>query len=182
MTKVEEKVIKPTIEGLKKDKVDYKGFIFFGLMNVKGEPFVIEYNCRLGDPETEVIIPRINNDIVELFVAMGKGELDKIKMDIDERFSTTVMLVSGGYPESYQKGKRISKIDDVVDVYPFHAGTSFDDKGNIITSGGRVMAMSALGESVNEALEKSNNAANTIEFDKKYYRSDIGFDLLKLSF
>jgi phosphoribosylamine---glycine ligase len=182
LDKVDQRIIQPTIKGLQAENIDYKGFLFIGLMNVDGNPFVIEYNCRLGDPETEVVIPRINNDLLELFIATAERRLNEIKIDIDERCASTIMLVSGGYPEQYQKGKRIRNIDELVDVLPFHAGTIFDEKGNIVTNGGRVMALTAMGDNINEALFKSNNAAEIVEFDKKYYRSDIGKDLLKLSF
>lgn len=182
LNKVTEKIIKPTIKGIEGEKFNYKGFIFFGLINVDGEPYVIEYNCRLGDPETEVVLPRIKSDILELFEACFNGTLDNFKIDIDERCASTVMLVSGGYPEHYQKGKKIRNIDLLEDVLPFHAGTSFDDKGNVITSGGRVIAITALASNINDALNKANSGAETIDFDKKYFRSDIGNDLLNLSF
>ncbi len=182
LNKVTEKIIKPTIKGIEEEKFNYKGFIFFGLINVGGEPFVIEYNCRLGDPETEVVLPRIKSDIIQLFEACFDGSLGNFKIEIDERCASTVMLVSGGYPEHYQKGKKIRNIDLLEDVLPFHAGTSFDDKGNVITSGGRVIAISALASNINDALNKANTGAETIDFDKKYFRSDIGNDLLNLSF
>lgn len=182
LEKVESRIVKPTIQGIKEESIDYKGFIFLGLMNVQGEPYVIEYNCRLGDPEAEVVLPRIENDLVDLFEATAKGTIKDQHIRIDERCATTVMLVSGGYPEKYQKGKKIKNIDTLTDVLPFHAGTSFDEKGNIISTGGRVIALTALGSNINEALEKSNAAANIIEFDKKYFRTDIGYDLLNLSF
>lgn len=182
MNKVVKRVIEPTLEGLQKENIDYTGFIFLGLMNVDGDPYVIEYNCRLGDPETEVILPRLKSDLLELFDACADGKLGEKNVEFDERFASTVMLVSGGYPEKYQKGKKIKNIDQIEDVFPFHAGTSLDDNGNIITNGGRVIALTALGDNVNEALSKSNKAAELIDFDKKFFRKDIGHDLLKLSF
>ncbi len=182
LLKVKERIIEPTIKGIQNENFEYKGFVFIGLMNVNGDPYVIEYNCRLGDPETEVVIPRIKSDLVELFIATGKEKLNEIDLVIDERWASTIVLVSGGYPESYQKGKKIKNIDKVVNVLPFHAGTDFDEKGNIVSSGGRVMALTALAATINEAIKNSNEAAKLIEFDKKYYRTDIGKDLLKLSF
>jgi phosphoribosylamine--glycine ligase len=178
LKKVEEKVIKPTIHGLKAEGIKYVGFIFFGLMNVKGEPWVIEYNARLGDPETEVIIPRIKNDLVEILVAAGKGELSKVKVEFDSRTTTTVMLVAGGYPEAYDKGKVISGLDSVTDVLVFHAGTMMNADQKVATNGGRVMAVTAYGSDIQDALKKSNQAAEKINWEKKYYRKDIGLDLL----
>jgi phosphoribosylamine--glycine ligase len=177
---VEEKVIKPTINGLKQEGIHYTGFIFFGLMNMNGEPYVIEYNARLGDPETEVIIPRIKNDLVEILIAAAKGELSKIKISFDNRTATTVMLVAGGYPEDYQKGDVITGLDNLNEVFVFHAGTGFNKEQQIVTNGGRVMAVTAFGKDINDALKKSNAAAETIKWNKKYYRRDIGLDLLKL--
>jgi phosphoribosylamine---glycine ligase len=180
LQKVEEKVIKPTIKGLQSEGINYVGFIFFGLMNMKGEPSVIEYNARLGDPETEVIIPRIKGDLVELLLAAGKGELSNIKISFDNRSATTVMLVAGGYPEEYEKGKEISGLDTVKDVLVFHAGTTFNDKDKVVTNGGRVIALTALGENIGDALKKSNAAAEKINWENKYYRKDIGLDLLAI--
>lgn len=182
LEKVTDKIIIPTIKGIEKEKFNYKGFVFFGLINVGGEPYVIEYNCRMGDPETEVVFPRVKSDILAMFEACFNGKLKDFQIEIDERCASTVVLVSGGYPEHYQKGKRIRNIDDLDDVLPFHAGTSFDEKGNVITSGGRVIAITALASNINDALNKANNGAKTIDFDKKYFRSDIGNDLLNLSF
>jgi len=180
LKKVEEKVIKPTINGLKADGINYVGFIFFGLMNVKGEPWVIEYNARLGDPETEVIIPRIKNDLVDVFMAAGKGELSKVNMEFDSRTATTVMLVAGGYPDAYDKGNVISGLDSVDDVLVFHAGTTFNADKKVVTNGGRVMALTAYGSDISDALKKSNQAAEKISWEKKYYRRDIGLDLLTI--
>jgi phosphoribosylamine---glycine ligase len=179
MSKVEEKIIKPTIEGLKKEGIHYVGFIFFGLMNCEGEPWVIEYNARLGDPETEVIIPRIKTDLVDLLLAAAKGNLSEIKIQFDERAATTVMLVAGGYPDIYEKGKVITGLDKTKDVLVFHAGTKADKDGNVLTNGGRVIAVTSFGNNIEEALEGSNKGAETIRWDYKYYRRDIGLDLLK---
>jgi phosphoribosylamine---glycine ligase len=180
MSKVEEKVIKPTIEGLKKEGIHYVGFIFFGLMNCQGEPWVIEYNARLGDPETEVIIPRIKTDLVDVLLAAAKGNLADIKIQLDERTATTVMLVAGGYPDVYEKGKMITGLDDTKDVLVFHAGTKADKNGNVLTNGGRVIAVTSFGRNIEEALTGSNKGAETIRWDYKYYRKDIGLDLLGL--
>ncbi|GAA4310016.1 phosphoribosylamine--glycine ligase [Pontixanthobacter gangjinensis] len=176
MAKIEDRIVKPTVEGLKEEEIDYKGFIFIGLIKVKGEPFVIEYNVRMGDPETEVVLPRIKTDLVELLENTWNGTLDKISLDIDERAATTVMMVSGGYPESYEKGKVISGINDIEDSIVFHAGTK-KENGNIVTSGGRVIALTSFGEDYNKALKKSYQSAEKLQFDKMYFRKDIGFDL-----
>ncbi len=176
MQKVEERIIIPTINGLAKDSIDYKGIIFIGLMNDNGDPFVIEYNVRMGDPETEVVIPRIENDLVEMLDLTGKGKLSECKMIVSNKVATTVILVSGGYPEDYEKGKIITGLEEVKNATPFHAGTKISN-GNIVTAGGRVIAATALGNSMNEALEKSYKAANTIKFEGKYFRRDIGKDL-----
>ncbi len=176
MTKVEEKVIKPTIEGLRSEGIDYKGFIFFGLINVKGDPFVIEYNVRMGDPETEVVIPRVKSDLLPIFIACAKGELNGMSIEADERAATTVMLVSGGYPESYEKGKTITGLDTPTESVVFHAGTT-QQSGNVITSGGRVLSITSYGENIQKALNNSYELAEKIDFDKKYFRRDLGFDL-----
>ncbi|MGN6645408.1 MAG: phosphoribosylamine--glycine ligase [Cytophaga sp.] len=176
--KVEDRVIIPTINGLKKEGILYKGFIFIGLMNDGGDPFVIEYNARMGDPETEVVFPRIQNDIVDLFVATAENKLDQVKLSIDPRTATTVMLVAGGYPGDYAKGQEITKLEDVRDVLTFHAGTK-NINGKTVTNGGRVIAVTGFGNSIPEALEKSNKAAATIQWEGKNYRRDIGLDLLK---
>lgn len=177
MKKVEECVIKPTVNGLKKDGIDYKGFLFFGLINVEGNPMVIEYNCRLGDPETEVILPRINSDFGELCVAIHQGKLSEYTMDINPDTAATVMLVSGGYPEEYQKGFEVSGLNQVPhEVQVFHAGTQrIDDK--ICTAGGRVMAFTSIAPNHQQALLSSYKAIEKVCFENMYFRKDIGFDL-----
>ena len=176
MEKVEKQVVIPTIHGIKEEGFDYKGFVFFGLINVKGDPFVIEYNVRMGDPETEVVIPRIKSDLLPLLVDCGKGEMKNTVLDCDNRFATTVMLVSGGYPESYEKEKTISGLDQSTDSLVFHAGTKKMQSG-IVTSGGRVISVTSYGNDLKAALAKSYSTAEKINFEKKYYRKDIGFDL-----
>jgi len=173
--KVEREIIIPTIEGLKKDNITYKGFIFFGLINVKGQPKVIEYNVRMGDPETEVVIPRIKSDLLHLFKGIDDGTFSEKDLDITEEVATTVMLVSGGYPEAYEKDKKISGIESVEDSIVFHAGTKND--GSVKTNGGRVIALTSFGEDLENALTKSFESAEKISFEGKYYRKDIGFDL-----
>ncbi len=178
MHKVEQKIIKPTLQGLKAENIDYLGFIFIGLMNVAGEPYVIEYNVRMGDPETEVVIPRIKSDFLALLSLAAQKRLSEAKLEIDERTATTVMLVSGGYPEDFEKGKVMTGFEKVnSEVLVFHAGTTLKD-GKILTSGGRVVALTALAESKTLALEKSYKAAQVIDYNGKYYRRDIGFDLV----
>ena len=176
MEKIETRIVKPTIAGLQKDGIEYKGFVFIGLINVKGEPMVIEYNVRMGDPETEVVIPRLKSDLVELFVALANQKLDEITLEIDPRSATTIMLVSGGYPEDYEKGKVISGIENVEDSIVFHAGTKTQD-GQIVSNGGRVLAVTSFGNDFNEAIKKSYQNINKLHFDTMYYRKDIGFDL-----
>src|SRR5690606_32283522 len=176
MKKIEDRIVKPTIQGLQNDKIEYKGFVFIGLIKVKDEPFVIEYNVRMGDPETEVVIPRLKTDLVELFLALKEQKLDQIELDIDPRSATTVMLVSGGYPEDYEKGKEISGLDNIKDSIVFHAGTKFDND-KVVTNGGRVLAITSFGEDFKEALKTSYKNIENIRFDKMYYRKDIGFDL-----
>lgn len=174
--KVEERIVRPTIEGLQADGVDYKGFVFFGLMNVGGDPYVIEYNVRMGDPETEVVMPRLKTDILTLFEEMAHGQLEKAAFELDDRFCTTVMLVSQGYPGSYEKGKVISGLDGVEGSIVFHAGTRMEgDK--VLTSGGRVMAVSSFGKTMKEALALSYQNVGKIHFDGMNFRKDIGFDL-----
>ena len=176
MNKVEERIVKPTVAGLQKDGIDYKGFIFIGLMNVGGDPYVIEYNVRMGDPETEVVIPRIKTDLVDLFEAVADQSLDRVKLEVDPRTTCTVMLVSDGYPGSYEKGRKIGGLDKVKDSVVFHAGTK-DENGNVLTNGGRVLAITSYGANMTEALEQSYANAQVVNYEGKYFRSDIGFDL-----
>ena len=176
LTKVEELVVKPTIDGLQKDGIDYRGFIFIGLMNDNGNPSVVEYNVRMGDPETEVVLPRIQSDLLELFEGVATQTLGEKSYEVTPQTATTVMLVSGGYPEAYEKGKEITGFNTVNDSIVFHAGTTIKD-GKVVTSGGRVMAITSFGDSIEEALEKSYKSIDKITFDKMNYRKDIGFDL-----
>jgi phosphoribosylamine---glycine ligase len=176
MRKVEERIIIPTIRGLQAEDIVYKGFIFFGLINCHGEPYVIEYNARLGDPETEVVLPRLKTDLVDLLEGVAAGTLTDKTIEIDDRFVTTVMLTSGGYPGSYEKGKIIQGLDRSSDSLVFHAGTKREDS-RVVTSGGRVIAVTSYGRTLKEALSASYRDAATIDFEKKYFRTDIGFDL-----
>jgi phosphoribosylamine--glycine ligase len=176
LDKIETRIVKPTVEGLQKDGIEYKGFIFIGLIIVKGEPIVIEYNVRMGDPETEVVIPRIKSDLVELFQAVTNGNLNDVSLAIDERSATTVMIVSGGYPEEYEKGKEIFGLDKMEDSLVYHAGTKIEN-GKLVTNGGRVLAITSFGNDFQEAIKKSYQNIDKLHFDKMYFRKDIGKDL-----
>jgi phosphoribosylamine---glycine ligase len=177
--KVENRIIIPTIKGLQSENIPYKGFIFIGLMNIKAEPYVIEYNCRLGDPESEVVIPRIKSDLLDLFEGVTSETLSERDIQFDEKTAVTIMLVSGGYPGDYEKGKPIRGTEQVTDSILFHAGTTIKT-GKVMTSGGRVMAITSFGKDIETALEKSLTAAEIVQFEKKYYRKDIGQDLIKM--
>ncbi len=177
LNKVEELVVKPTIKGLQKEGIDYKGFIFIGLMNDRGNPSVVEYNVRMGDPETEVVLPRIESDLFDLFDGVANQTLHQKSFSVNKQTATTVMLVSGGYPEAYEKNKEIIGLQEVKDSIVFHAGTTLNND-KVVTSGGRVMAITSFGNSIQEALDKSYSSIDEISFDKMNYRSDIGFDLL----
>jgi phosphoribosylamine--glycine ligase len=176
MSKIEERIVKPTIQGLKKDNLKYKGFVFIGLIMVNDNPFVIEYNVRMGDPETEVVLPLLKTDLVEIFKAIYEERLNEIEIEINTQTAATVMLVSGGYPEVYEKGKEISGIENIKDSLVFHAGAKLVN-GKVVTSGGRVIAITSFGETHQEALKKSYQSIEKLHFDKMYYRKDIGFDL-----
>ncbi len=174
--KIEEQIVQPTIEGLEKDEIPYIGFIFIGLIKVGDQPKVIEYNVRMGDPETEVVLPRVKNDLLEIFKAVAKRELDTIVLKIDQRTAVTVMLVSGGYPESYEKGMEIYGLENVQNATAFHAGTLRKD-GKIVTNGGRVISLTSFGDTMQEALTSAYSDAEQAQFEGKYFRKDIGFDL-----
>jgi len=176
MRKIEERIVKPTVNGLAKEHIDYKGFVFIGLIKVNEEPLVIEYNVRMGDPETEVVLPRIQSDLVALFEATAHQELDGFDLEIDDRSATTVMVVSGGYPEAYEKGMEITGLSEVEDSIAFHAGTAIQN-GKIVTNGGRVIAITSFDKDYRMALKKSYQNIEKISFDRMYYRTDIGFDL-----
>jgi phosphoribosylamine--glycine ligase len=177
--KVEKRIVIPTIQGLKSDGITYKGFLFIGLMNVNGEPKVIEYNCRMGDPETEVVLHRVKTDLLELMLATCNGRINEVNLEIDTQTAVTVFLVSGGYPEDFIKGYEISGLGQISDSKVYQAGTKNED-GRILTNGGRVLAITSTGTSIQEALATSMKNAETIQFTDKYYRKDIGLDLLKL--
>ena len=177
LEKIETRIVKPTIDGLQKDGITYKGFVFIGLINVNGEPIVIEYNVRMGDPETEVVIPRLKSDLVELFLAVANEKLDEVSLEIDSRSATTIMIVSGGYPEDFEKGKVISGIENVEDSIVFHAGTKTEN-GLVVSNGGRVLAVTSYGNDFQEAIKKSYQNIEKLHFDTMYFRKDIGFDLL----
>jgi phosphoribosylamine--glycine ligase len=176
LEKIENRIVKPTIDGFQKDAIEYKGFVFIGLINVKGEPMVIEYNVRMGDPETEVVIPRLKSDLVELFQAVADEKLNEVSLEIDERSAATIMVVSGGYPEDYEKGKQISGIENIEDSLVFHAGTKLEN-GKVVTNGGRVIAVTSFGNDFQEATKKSYQNIEKLHFDKMYFRKDIGLDL-----
>jgi len=177
MEKIETRIVKPTIEGFQKDDIEYKGFVFIGLINVKGEPIVIEYNVRMGDPETEVVVPRLKSDLVELFLSVADQKLGDFNLEVDPRSATTVMVVSGGYPEDFEKGKVISGLENITDSIVFHAGTKLDGQ-NVVTNGGRVIAVTSYGDDFQQAIKKSYQNIDKLSFDKMYFRKDIGFDLI----
>ncbi|WP_281231272.1 phosphoribosylamine--glycine ligase [Flavobacterium gelatinilyticum] len=177
MEKIETRIVKPTIEGFQKDGIEYKGFVFIGLINVKNEPIVIEYNVRMGDPETEVVVPRLKSDLVELFLSVADQKLGDFNLEVDPRSATTVMVVSGGYPEDFEKGKVITGLENITDSIVFHAGTKLDNE-NVVTNGGRVLAITSYGDDFQQAIKKSYQNIDKLNFDKMYFRKDIGFDLI----
>jgi phosphoribosylamine--glycine ligase len=180
LDKVENRIIKPTVDGLKEEGIDYKGFIFLGLINIKGDPFVIEYNVRMGDPESQVVIPRIENDFVELLSATAKGTLSGEKIIFSQDTAVTVVMASAGYPGSYEKGKMMSGLEAASEALVFHAGTKINNEGKIVTNGGRVLAVTGKGSDLNEAIETAYNNVKKIQWEGAQYRNDIGQDLLKL--
>ena len=179
MARITERIIRPTVEGMAKENIDYKGFIFIGIIKVKDEPLVIEYNCRMGDPETEVVMPRLKNDLVELFLAVAEQRLDKVRIEMDPRIACTIVAVSGGYPGSYEKGYPISGLEEPLtsDSLIFHAGTK-EDKGQVVTSGGRVLCVTSFAETVYEAVDKSRDVLEKLYYEGIYYRRDIGYEFL----
>ncbi|MGO4773624.1 phosphoribosylamine--glycine ligase [Flavobacterium sp. W22_SRS_FK3] len=177
MEKIETRIVKPTIEGFQKDGIEYKGFVFIGLINVKNEPIVIEYNVRMGDPETEVVVPRLKSDLVALFQAVADQELGAFELQVDPRSATTIMVVSGGYPEEFEKGKVITGLESITDSIVFHAGTKLDNE-NVVTNGGRVLTITSYGDDFQQAIKKSYQNIDKLSFDKMYFRKDIGFDLI----
>jgi phosphoribosylamine--glycine ligase len=177
LEKIEKRIVKPTIDGLQKDGILYKGFVFIGLINVNGEPMVIEYNVRMGDPETEAVLPRLKSDLVELFLAVAEEKLNEVSLEIDARSATTIVVVSGGYPEDFEKGKEISGIENVSESIVFHAGTKIDNE-RVVSNGGRVLAVTSYGDTFQEAIKKSYQSIEKLHFDTMYYRKDIGFDLI----
>ncbi|WP_264525835.1 phosphoribosylamine--glycine ligase [Flavobacterium sp. N502536] len=177
MEKIETRIVKPTIEGFQKDGIEYKGFVFIGLINVKNEPIVIEYNVRMGDPETEVVVPRLQSDLVELFLSVANQKLDSFELEVDPRSATTIMVVSGGYPEDFEKGKVITGLENVTDSIVFHAGTKIEGE-IIVSNGGRVLTVTSYGDDFQQAIKKSYQNIDKLNFDKMYFRKDIGFDLL----
>ncbi len=177
MQKVEERIIRPTIQGLQQQSIDYRGIIFFGLISVDDDPFVIEYNCRMGDPETQSVFPRLKTDLVELCRATAKGEVANVEVELDERAVASVILVSGGYPGSYEKGKVITGLDQVEGSLVFHAGTKFGADGALLTNGGRVLAITSYADTFQKAVAQSLTNAEKVQFEGAYFRRDIGFDL-----
>lgn len=181
MQKVEDRIVKPTIAGLEKEQIDYKGFVFIGLMNNNGNPFVIEYNVRMGDPETEAVLPRIESDFVGLLTAIATGKLDQYELKISPNYSTTVVMVSGGYPGSYEKGFPISLPEKTEGSVIFHAGTATNPEGHLVNQGGRVLAITGVGSELQEALDHAFSTVNQISWEKAYFRKDIGQDILNLT-
>ncbi|BFM42985.1 phosphoribosylamine--glycine ligase [Flavobacterium sp. CFS9] len=177
MEKIETRIVKPTIEGFQKDGIEYKGFVFIGLINVKNEPIVIEYNVRMGDPETEVVVPRLESDLVELFLSVANQKLDTFELKVDPRSATTIMVVSGGYPEEFEKGKVITGLENIEDSIVFHAGTKLEND-SIVSNGGRVLTVTSYGDDFQQAIKKSYQNIDKLSFDKMYFRKDIGFDLI----
>jgi phosphoribosylamine--glycine ligase len=177
MEKIETRIVKPTIEGFQKDGIEYKGFVFIGLINVNNEPIVIEYNVRMGDPETEVVVPRLKSDLVELFLAVANEKLGEFTLEVDPRSATTIMVVSGGYPEDFEKGKVITGLENITDSIVFHAGTKLENN-TVVSNGGRVLTVTSYGDDFQQAIKKSYQNIDKLNFDKMYFRKDIGFDLL----